>query len=241
MLNCGCNWPNNNDEMIGSRIPRILVYAMALGVLGAGIMLSLFYGQYRWLANQLVSASYDEHRTLLEASFERRARAELHGVADLLPADLAASDTATLLGTLNRAMADHPALNGLGLADADGRSLVTGNLSPEFEVTKTTWQDQQLVLSYVVRRGDVEAGRLWGSFDLASLQAELDKFAAELHATEAESRRISYLWIGGGALAVLLLCGGIVWLITSIISHSLLWNSHRNEILKLDKEGKQET
>ena len=35
MLNCGCNWPNNNDEMIGSRIPRILVYAMALGVLGA--------------------------------------------------------------------------------------------------------------------------------------------------------------------------------------------------------------
>ena len=55
---------------------------------------------------------------------------------------------------------------------------------------------------------------MWGSFDLASLQAELDKFAAELHATEAESRRISYLWIGGGALAVLLLCGGIVWLIT---------------------------
>jgi diguanylate cyclase (GGDEF)-like protein/PAS domain S-box-containing protein len=199
--------------MIGSRIPRILLYAMALGVFGAAIMVSLFYGQYRWLANELVSASYDEHRALVEASFERRARAELHGIADLLPANPAASDPATLLGILNRAMAEHPALNGMRLADANGRSLVTGNLSPEFEITETTWQNRQLVLSYAVKRGDVDAGRLWGSFDLASLQAELDKFAAELQATEAESRRISYLWIGGGALAVLLLCGGIVWLI----------------------------
>ena len=200
--------------MIGSRIPRILVYAMALGVFGAAIMLSLFYGQYRWLANELVSASYDEHRTLLEASFERRARAELHGVADLLPADLAASDPATLLSTLNRAMDQHPALNGMRLAGADGRSWVTGNLSPEFEITETTWQDRQLVLSYAVKRGGVEVGRLWGAFDRTSLQAELDKFAAELEATRVESRRISYLWIGGGALAVLLLCGSIVWLIT---------------------------
>ena len=200
--------------MIGSRIPRILFYAMALGVFGAAIMVSLFYGQYRWLANELVAASYDEHRTLLEASFERRARAELHGVADLLPADLTASDPGTLLGTLNRVMTEHPAMNGLRLTNAEGRSWVTGNLSPEFEITETTWQSRQLVLSYPVTRDGAEAGRVWGSFDLTSLEAELDKFAAELAATVAASRRISYLWIGGGAITVLLLCGGVVWLIT---------------------------
>jgi diguanylate cyclase (GGDEF)-like protein/PAS domain S-box-containing protein len=86
-------------------------------------------------------------------------------------------------------------------------------LSADFEVTETTWQNRQLVLSYAVRRGDVEVGRLWGSFDLSSLQTELDMFAAALQATEAESRHLSYLWIGGGAVAVLFLCGCVVWLI----------------------------
>ena len=36
--------------------------------------------------------------------------------------------------------------------------------------------------------------------------------------------RIFYIWF-------------IVWLFISIISHSMLWNSHRKEILKLDKGG----
>ncbi len=61
-----CFWPNNKIDMIGSRIPRFLLYATTLGVIVAAIMLSMFYGQYRWLANQIVSTSSDEHRALVE-------------------------------------------------------------------------------------------------------------------------------------------------------------------------------
>ena len=131
MLNYANTRPNNNDDMIGSRIPRQLFYAVTLGVIGAGIMLTLFFGQYRWLANELVSASYDEHRTLLEASFERRARAELHAIVDQLPRDLPRSSPVELSGALNRAMIEHPSINGLRLTDTDGRSSTAGNLSPE--------------------------------------------------------------------------------------------------------------
>ncbi len=201
--------------MIGSRIPRLLFYAVTLGVLGAAVMLTLFFGQYRWLASQLVSASYDEHRTLVEASFKRRARAELHAIVDKLPDDLAAADNVDLNVALNRAMIEHPGVNGLHLVLLNGRTWATGNLSPDIEVTETNWQSEQLLLSYRVLRDDAEVGRLSGSFDLSSLRIELDKFAAGLEATEAESRRVTYLWIGSGAVAVLLLCGAVVWIIAS--------------------------
>ena len=87
MLHWPLSQPNNNDEMIGRRIPRLLLYATTLGVIVAALMLSMFYGQYRWLARQIVATSYEEHRSLVEASFERRMRAQLHEVADTLPAD----------------------------------------------------------------------------------------------------------------------------------------------------------
>ena len=56
--------------MIGNRIPRFLLYATALGAAVAIVMLTLFYGQYRWLAAEIVAASYEEHRELLQASYE---------------------------------------------------------------------------------------------------------------------------------------------------------------------------
>ena len=199
--------------MIGTRIPRLLLLAVALGAIVAAIMLTLFFGQYRWLANQLVAAGYDEHSTLLEASFERRARAELHAIVDQLPPNLADSASAELGAAMNRAMIDHPDLNGLRLTDTSGRSWVTGNLSGNFEVTETIWQDRQLLLSYPIMRSGVEVGQLLGSFDLSLLKADLDKFAAELKATEEESRRVTYLWIGGGAAIMMMLCIAVILLL----------------------------
>ena len=90
---------------------------------------------------------------------------------------------------------------------------MSGNLTPDFEVTETTWQSRQLLLSYPIQRRGVAVGRLWGSIDLSSLEAELARFAEKLQATETDSRHISFAWIGGGTLGVLLLCGGAVWFI----------------------------
>ena len=199
--------------MIGSRIPRFLLYATVLGIVAAGIMLAMFYGQYRTLANQIVLVSYEEHRALLEASYERRVRSDLHGIAYDLPNEIGTANDASVMNALNRGLADHPGLNGLRLALASGESWTNGNAPQALDGLKPTWRGDQLILSYPVVRNRTEIGRLWGSFDRAPLLAEFESFASELQAKEAESRRVSYVWIGGGTLAVLLLCGAVIWLL----------------------------
>ncbi|MBT8107578.1 MAG: EAL domain-containing protein [Gammaproteobacteria bacterium] len=197
--------------MIGSRIPRFLLYATTLGVIVAAIMLSMFYGQYRWLARQLVATSYEEHRVLLEASFERRLRADLHAIADMLPVD--AGDENALLTGLERAMAANPDLVGLRYEDDAGQTWTSG-IYPDVPYTsELTWLDEQLLMTYPVIRGERELGHVSGAIELTALRSELDNFAAQLGRKEIESRELSYLWIGGGTVAVLLLCGLVVWLL----------------------------
>jgi len=198
--------------MIGSRIPRYFLYATALGVIVAGVMLSMFYGQYRWLANQIVATSFEEHRTLLEASFERRMRAELHAIANDLPADSNVSPDA-LVDALSRAMAANPELVGLRFTNSAGDSWSDGYYPQVDYTSETTWLDEQLLMTYPIIREQQEVGHVSGAFALASFRADLAGFTEQLQTKEDESRRVSYLWIGGGTIAVLLLCGAVVWLL----------------------------
>ena len=92
--------------MNGSRIPRFFWRMMVLGIIGAGVLLSLFYGQYIWLTKQITSASNDERRVWREQSFERRARADLHAIADRLPLEAGTADAAALGQSLDRARRD---------------------------------------------------------------------------------------------------------------------------------------
>src|SRR5690606_41515125 len=112
--------------MTGRILPRYLVLAAALSVVVAGLMLSIFYGQYRWLAGGIVDASVDEHLASLSASFERRARGRLHRIADDL-AELSPPD-ATHIGRL---LADAVAGTGdqlAGLRYATGRGAVSARV-----------------------------------------------------------------------------------------------------------------
>ena len=199
--------------MIGSRIPRFILYAAVLGTVVGAIMLSMFYGQYRWLARQIMSTSFEEHRTLLEDSFERRARADLHAIADALPGSLDAGNATTITGALNRALAGHPKLAGLRLTTDAGESWSSGDFSQFDDVTEAVWLDEYLLLPYPVTADSMAVGRISGAFELTSLREDLSSFARELSAEEGESRRASVLWIGGGTLAVLLLCGAVVSMI----------------------------
>ena len=199
--------------MIGSRIPRLLLYAAMLGACGSAIMLTLFFGQYRWLANQIVTTSYDQHRVLVEGSFERRSRAMLHEIADQLPAEISSDDAGPIRTELNRALTTNPGLNGLRLVAVSGDTWSSGNFPQAIDSSEATWLSEQLLLSYPVIRDSEEVARLSGSFDLAPLRADLEKFSGELRIREEESRQLSYLWIGVGVTVVLLLCGAVVLLI----------------------------
>jgi diguanylate cyclase (GGDEF)-like protein/PAS domain S-box-containing protein len=200
--------------MIGSRIPRLLLHAIALGIAGAVIMLSLFYGQYWWLANQIESVSYEEHRNLLEASFERRSRADLHAVAHRLPDDLAGIDTNAVHRELNRALTVHPELIGIRLTSPAGDTWSSGSFPQDVNIAETIWLEEQLLLTYTVSRNGKVIGKLTGSFELGTLKSELEAFAARLRDREHESRRVSFIWISAGTISVLVLCLFIVWLLT---------------------------
>ena len=199
--------------MIGSRIPRLALYSAVLGTVVAVIMLSMFYGQYRWLARQIMATSYEEHRTLLEESYERRARAELHAISDALPFGAEADDANAMPVALNRALAANAYLTGLQFTAPSGQIWSSGNFPQIGTTQETSWLDDYLLFAYPVVRNGQDLGILSGSFQLRPLRSDLSHFTEELQTKENETRQVSYLWIGGGTIAVLFLCGAVVWLL----------------------------
>ena len=90
--------------MAGSKIPRYLLIVLAFGAAVAVIMLSMFTVQYRWLANEIVTTSETEHEAFLEASFERRVRAQLHAIADELAVTLDTANSSAQTAALEAAL-----------------------------------------------------------------------------------------------------------------------------------------
>lgn len=197
--------------MIGSRTPRLLLLAVTLGVAVTGIMLSVFYGQYQWLANQLVETSSAEHERLLRASFERRARSQVHIAADNLAIAASKGSSQDITIALNIVLADSDNLTGLQFTDRSGQVHRAGIL-PQSSNTKTAvWLEEKLLVAYSVADDSEEFGFVVGAFDLAELREEFTQFENELISTEVQSRRVSYVWAALGTLAALLLSSIVVW------------------------------
>jgi diguanylate cyclase (GGDEF)-like protein/PAS domain S-box-containing protein len=197
--------------MIGSKIPRYLLLVLTLGAGVAVVMLSMFYGQYRWLANEITSTSAAEHEAFLQASFERRVRAQLHDIADRMTVEVDWSRPASVREHLDRELALNDALTGLALFSSDAQIQQVGELPLSDPSAAATWLPDNLVMTYHVVRNDSELGVLIGSFGLQQLRAEAKQFATELATKEWKSRRFGYVLISAGTLLTLALCGGVVW------------------------------
>lgn len=174
--------------MTGRILPRYLVLAAALSVVVAGLMLSIFYGQYRWLAGGIVDASVDEHLASLSASFERRARGRLHRIADDL-AELSPPDATHI----ERLLADAVAvagdeLVGLRYETGDGAVFERGSIARGAGSLSPEWTPERLHLTYPVTPEDLPPGRLVGSFELTDLATESSAFEQRL--LEQETRYV---------------------------------------------------
>jgi diguanylate cyclase (GGDEF)-like protein/PAS domain S-box-containing protein len=199
--------------MIGNRIPRYFQMGLTLGIAVGVIMLSLFYGQYRWLANEIVTTSTEQHDAILYASFERRARAQLHVMADNVALEIGTPDGAAVSTILNRLLTDNETLVGLRFSGIEVEPVQSGNYPSAPSNDGVAWLADNLIMTYPVVRGDIHLGELAGAFPLDELHAESVAFTTELIDGELENRRISYFWIGLGTLATLLMFGVFVWLI----------------------------
>lgn len=214
----GVIWPNNNYDMIGSRIPRLFLYATVLGTVGAVIMLSMFFGQYRWLAGQMMATSYEEHRSLLQMNFDRHSLEELRAISDALPAELAAADENAIVPALERVLISNPNLAGMQVALSTGATFTVGAYPQGEGGPDSVWLNDYLLRSGPIVRNELEIGRISGAFLLDSMHADLASFSEVINTKEGENRRTSYLWIGGGTATVLLLCIAVTWLLVESLS-----------------------
>jgi diguanylate cyclase (GGDEF)-like protein/PAS domain S-box-containing protein len=208
--------------MIGNKIPRYLLYATTLGVAVTIIELSMFYVQYRTLAEQIVETGSEEHNSFLAESFERRARAQVHALSDAFAAGTDIDDDESITRSLNRALLTNPTMSGLRFDKAGGGSIQLGSFPAGVGTsTDTEWSENTVVVPYGVVRGNDTLGTLFGSFQLDQMHAESKAFTERLREQEAQSRRSSYIWIAAGTLLTLLLCGGVVWLLARNQTHRI--------------------
>ncbi len=201
--------------MIASKIPRYLLFALMLGSAVTVIMLSMFYGQYHWLAEEIVARSSAEHDSFLEANFERHTRSQMADIAGSFALDVNVSDSAAVLQALNRSLTRDETMTGLRFTGSESQILQSGNVPVAVMTGDATWLQDDLILVYPVVVNGKTLGQLAGSFQLDSLRAESRNFVNSVAATEIESRRVSYLWIGLGTLATVIVCGLVVWLVAN--------------------------
>jgi len=197
--------------MIGNRFPHILLRAATLSVLVIGVVLAIFYGQYRWLSEEISATSSNEHYEVLQATFERNAEWQLGLLADALVAGVADGDSGDWPTRLNRALATNPDIAGIRFTSAAEQSWESGSMPAAAGVPGNTWTDERLLISMPVLKDGAEFGVLSASFMLDELRGELAAFEEELRLHELEGHGATYLWIGGGTLLVLLMCAGAVW------------------------------
>jgi diguanylate cyclase (GGDEF)-like protein/PAS domain S-box-containing protein len=199
--------------MIGNRTPRLLILAVALGVTVSGVMLSVFYGQYHWLAEQIVDASSAEYNLRAEANFKQQAHTQLLAAADKMHDAVSGAQAANIFLALNTVLIENENLTGVRYTSLTNQTFEAGSIPQTTNPEATIWLAQRLVITQPIIIADVEVGVLSGAFDLSGLNADSARFTAEITNTEVTSRQVSFLWAGGGTLAALLLLGAVVWLV----------------------------
>jgi len=197
--------------MIGNRSPRILLLAAILGIAVFGVMLGVFYGQYRWLADRIVDSNSAEFTQLVEANFEHRARAELQLASNKVQNAVGNEQTGDVSLALNVILTESQNLVGIRFVDLSGQTFESGGFFEHADSGKSVWLERQLLVSQQVIVNDSEVGVLYGAFDLSEIRSDAALFADEITSSEIESRQASYLWAGAGTLAAVLVLGGGVW------------------------------
>jgi len=199
--------------MTGRVLPRYLILAAAMTLVVVSLMLSLFYGQYRWLASDIVRSSVEEYNAILEGSFEARARARLHRIADTIAITAEQVDPASISTLLEAATVNNKNLLGLRYVRPEMPDLQAGNVPVEAGNVSTEWGSDNLYLVYPVMLDDKKFGLLISNFTLAEVRRESAEFRDQILSTGDERRRVSFAWIGIATLVVLALCGAVIWII----------------------------
>jgi diguanylate cyclase (GGDEF)-like protein/PAS domain S-box-containing protein len=196
--------------MAGKILPKYLILMSTLALVGTAIMLSIFYGQYRWLTADIVASSVEHHEESLAASFERRAQARLDDVADNISI-LENRDDVSVRRILESAISEYVDVVGLRFTRPNGSTLISGAIAETPLDGYVLWSNQQLYMRYPVLQDGAEIGQLSSSFSTDILIAESEAFEEQLVELGTQSKNVSFMWIG--AATIVALCGFVIWMV----------------------------
>lgn len=201
--------------MAGRILSRYLILMSIIALLGIGVILSVFYGQYRWVTSGMVSSSVEQHDTALAGSFERRARGQLYRIANSI-AESNNVNAEAARTTLDRAIADNETLVGLRYTHANGTQIQSGVVDEEPLDGNLLWRPERLYMKFPVVRDGNTIGSLSSGFDLATLIQDSKAFEEELVLLGTQSRKTSFIWIGSATVVTIALCGFVIWLVARL-------------------------
>jgi len=201
--------------MAGRILSRYLILVSTIALLGVGVILAIFYAQYRWVTNGMVRSSVAQHGESLAGSFERRARGQLYRIGvSVAEAEVVNADAARLI--LDRAIADNETLVGLRYTHEDDSSVESGQVDEVPADGDPLWRINRLYMTFPVIQDGDQLGTLSGSFDLQTLLEETEAFEERLVELGTERRKTSFVRIFGATLVTIFLCGGVIWLIARL-------------------------
>lgn len=183
-------------------LPRYLILVSTLVVVVVGILMSMYYGQYRWLVGSVIDASVEQHTASLAVSFEQRSGERMKDLADSLAWIDEGIDSPDARRLLLNAITTNAEVTDLDFVPA-GDEVVSSN----------TFRTSVVRFTQPVVRDGLPLGTLVGDFSVAEVRQDTAAFRAGLLRQEAENRRNSYIWTGGATLVTLLLSGAVIWLI----------------------------
>ncbi len=191
-------------------VPRHLIVALLLGIALTAVLLTMFYGQYRRLGEDMVETSSAEHDAFLRENLQRKSSDELNAIANEI-GDLRLPGS--ILPVFRRALAASDQLVGLRFMAADGSVLEAGDIPDTEAPVSAVWLPGSLVVAHPMHGLAATDDVLIGAFSLEALQNESTAYSDEIAMTEIRVRRSSFLWIGVAAAGTLILCLTIVMLI----------------------------
>lgn len=198
--------------MAGRIVPKYLILLSTMTLAGTAAILTVFYGQYRWLTADIVATSVEQHEETLADGFERRTNFRLVEIATSI-ANSDGIDEISIRDILSRAISEDESIIGLRFSDELRIDITSGEVARTPTTESTLWTSEQLYARQSVIRDGAEVGQLTGSFGLASVITQTENFEERLVALGTQDQRKSLVWIGAGALVTLTLCALVIWMV----------------------------
>lgn len=212
--------------MARKNLPRYVVVATILAVAVIAYLLTVFYVQYRGLADSIVSSGVAQHQESVFASFESAAAERIDSLSDELSRTKEPVATALASMLANSRNVDSN-LVALRYDDPDGPTVQLGVIPDDLPTASSTWTPTHLYLSRPVVRDGRSTARLTGAFELRNVMSSMDDYKAELVMTERRQSQLSFSWVVLSIFAVLVL---------SLITIGLLVRHQNRRILELQTQ-----